>query len=125
MKKYKILLFVLAVVMSAFMSAAAQVDKHFDPEQDTLISCGANPADYTGMTFNGDVYVLLNGCADLKSTVIPGDNAFLTLRDIKVNGTLYFVDDTFDTAGGTYRESLTYDSLTRAHHYLNLAGDSY
>ena len=82
MKKYKILLFVLAVVMSTFMSAAAQFEKHFDPEQDTLISCDANPADYIGMTFDGDVYVLLNGCSDLKSTVIPGDNAFLTLRDI-------------------------------------------
>lgn len=125
MKKYMTYLLMLIALFCITTAAAAQIEKHFDPEQDTLISCGANPADYTGMTFDGDVYVLLNGCADLKSTVIPGDNAFLTLRDIKVNGTLYFVDDTFDAAGGTYRESLTYDSLTRAHHYLNLAGNSY
>ena len=125
MKKYVTYLLMLIALFCISTSAAAQIEKHFDPEQDTLISCDANPADYTGMTFDGDVYVLLNGCADLKSTVIPGDNSFLTLRDIKVNGTLYFVDDTFDAAGGTYRESLTYDSLTRAHHYLNLAGNSY
>lgn len=118
-------IFVLIIALSLTGMAAAQVDKHFNPDVDTVISCDAVSADYAGKTFDGDVYVLLNGCDNLKSSVIPGDNTFLTLRDVTVNGTLYFVDDTYDAATGTYRESLSYDTLTRANHFLNLAGSSY
>lgn len=87
-------------------------------------TCDSNPADFNGKEFE-DLYVLLNGCSNLDSTVIQGEDAFLTLRDIRVNGTLWYVDDNYNRETSVYRDAVLGESLTTADHFLNIAGDSF
>ncbi|MBQ6520244.1 MAG: hypothetical protein IJI14_16130 [Anaerolineaceae bacterium] len=116
MKKIALLILLLIVAFCCVMSAAAE---------DTYFTCDSDPADFNGKTFGGDLYVLLNGCTNFKSTVIPENNAFVTLRDVEVKGTLYFTDGKYDSAAEVYKEAGIWDNATTANHYLNLAGDSY
>ena len=120
MKHFTTFIFVLIALMSIVMVSFAETT--IDPETDTVFTCDSNPADFNGKTFE-DLYVLLNGCKNLDSTVIPGDDAFLTLRDITVTN-LHYTDDTYDAETGVYRESQPGEQLTYADHYLNIAGNS-
>ncbi len=89
-KLFAVVVFVVLAALGCAMSAAAE--KTIDPETDTVFTCDSDPADFDGKTFE-NLYVLLNGCDNFKSTILPDDNVFVTLRDITVNGTLYYVDD--------------------------------
>ncbi|MBQ6518060.1 MAG: hypothetical protein IJI14_05025 [Anaerolineaceae bacterium] len=126
MKKYLALLIMFVAVFCGVMSAAGEKsDKHFDPQKDIVITCDSNPKDFEGTTVNGDIYIALTGCSNLQSSIVPGENAFLTLRDIRVNGTLFYTDDRYDSAAGIYTKAGLWDNYTKADHYLNIAGDSY
>ena len=121
MKHFTTFILVLFVLACAAMTASAA--KTIDPAVDTVFTCDSNPDDFNGKTFE-NLYVLLNSCKNLDSTVIPGNDAFLTLRDIKVTGTLYYTDDTYNAETDTYRASYPGETMTSADHYLNIAGDS-
>ena len=82
-KLFAVVVFVVLAALGCAMSAAAE---------DAVFTCDSDPADFNGKTFE-NLYVLLNGCDNFKSTILPDDNVFVTLRDITVNGTLYYVDD--------------------------------
>ena len=116
MKHITIFILVLFVLACAAMTASAT--------ERTYFTCDSNPDDFNGKTFD-QLYVLLNGCDNFDSTVIPGDDAFVTLRDITVTDTLKFLDDTYDRATDTYRDAVIGEQLTTADHYLNIAGDSH
>ena len=123
MKHFAAFLFVfLAVFCTAFVSVSS-AERVIDLEKDAVFTCGSNPEEFSGKTYN-DLYVLLNGCTSMRSTIIPEDNVFLTLRDITVNGTIYYLDDTYDTETGVYREAVVGENLTSADHWLNIAGKS-
>ena len=117
-KLFAVVVFVVLAALGCAMSAAAE---------DAVFTCDSDPADFNGKTFE-NLYVLLNGCDNFKSTIFPDDNVFVTLRDITVNGTLYYVDDSYDRENGIYTEVLPGEDGTRADrypdHYLNFAGES-
>ncbi len=120
-KLFAVVLFVVLAALGCAMSAFATT---INPETDAVFTCDSDPADFNGKTFE-NLYVLLNGCDNLRATVLPEDNVFVTLRDITVNGTLYYVDDTYDAETGTYTEALPGNDETHAahqpDHYLNFA----
>ena len=111
----------LIVALSTVISASAE--KVIDPTKDAVFTCGSNPDSFSGKTYD-NLYVLLKGCTDLRSTIIQEDNVFLTLRNIKVNGTLYYLDDSFDRNTEIYTESVVGENETYADHYFNIAGNS-
>ena len=121
MKHFTIFILVSLVLMSVVMSVFATTIDH---ETETVFTCDSNPDDFNGKTFDR-LYVLLNGCENFDSTVIPGDDAFVTLRDITVTGKLLYFDDTYDRSTDTYRDAVIDEHLTTADHYLNIAGDSH
>ena len=114
MKHFTTFIFVMIAVLCCAMSAAAEK---------TYFTCDSDPADFNGKTFER-LYVLLNGCDNFDSTVIPGKEAFVTLRDITVTESLRYLDDTYDRATGTYRDAVVGEQLTTVDHYLNIAGNS-
>ena len=120
MKHFTLFILVSLALMSVVMSVAAST---IDPETETVFTCDSNPDDFNGKTFD-TLTVLLNGCENFDSTVIPGEDAFVTLRDITVTGVLWYVDDTYDRATNTYRGAEMDEQLTTADHYLNIAGGS-
>ncbi len=119
-KLFAVVLFVVLAALGCAMSAFATT---INPETDAVFTCDSDPADFNGKTFE-NLYVLLNGCDNLRATVLPEDNVFVTLRDITVNGTLYYVDDTYDTETGVYTAAIVGENETTAAHYLNFAGES-
>ena len=121
MKHFTIFILVSLALMSVVMSVAATT---IDPETETVFTCDSNPDDFNGKTFD-TLTVLLNGCENFDSTVIPGNEAFVTLQDITVTGELWYVDDTYDRATNTYRDAEMDEQLTTADHYLNITGDSH
>ena len=122
MKNHTIFMLLLIAILCCVFSTVGA--KNFNPDADAVFGCGMDPSDYNGKEFD-DLYVLLKGCKNFLSTIVPEDNVFVTLKDIKVNGTLYYVDDSYNAATGVYAESSIWGSETNADHYLNIAGDSY
>ncbi len=119
-KLFAVVLFVVLAALGCAMSAFATT---INPETDAVFTCDSDPADFNGKTFE-NLYVLLNGCTNFDSTIIPGQDVFVTLRDITVEGDLHYVDDTYDRATNTYRDAKPGEQLTTVDHYLNIAGES-
>ena len=113
-KLFAVVVFVVLAALGCAMSAAAE---------DAVFTCDSDPADFNGKTFE-NLYVLLNGCDNFKSTIFPDDNVFVTLRDITVTGTLHYVDDKYDAETGIYTAAIIGENETNADHYLNFAGES-
>lgn len=91
---------------------------------DAVFTCDSDPADFHGKSFN-NLYVLIDGCKNLESTAIPGEDSFVTLKDITVDGCLYYWDDSYQTSTSEIVEPNLRDSSKHADTYLNIIGNSY
>ena len=89
----------------------------------TYFTCESDPADFNGKEFD-NLYVFIEGCDNFDSTVIPGKDSFLTLKDIQVNGLLFFADDHYDPATEVYTDADESDTTKHGDTYLNIIGDS-
>lgn len=89
----------------------------------TYFTCESDPEDFNGKVFD-NLYVFIEGCDNFDSTVISGKDSFLTLKDIRVNGMLFFADDHYDPATEVYTDADLSDKTKHADTYLNIAGDS-
>lgn len=90
----------------------------------TYFTCNSKPADFNGKTFD-DLHVFIEGCDNFDSAIIPGKESFVTLKDIRVNGMLFFADDHYDPATEVYTDAEKSDTAKHNDTYLNIIGDSY
>ncbi|MBQ6518140.1 MAG: hypothetical protein IJI14_05425 [Anaerolineaceae bacterium] len=116
MKRITTLIIVFIAALSCAIGASAAQEKAY-------FTCDSDPKDFNGKTFER-LYVLLNGCENFDSPIIPGKEAFVTLRDITVTESLRYLDDTYDRSTGTYHDAVIGEQLTTADHYLNIVGNS-
>ena len=114
----KIRTILLTVLMTLIIASAAFADEI------TYFTCDSDPADFNGKTFD-KLFVLLDGCKNFDSTIIPGEDAFVTLDNITVNGKLYFLDDHYDRTTDTLIDAEKSDTTKHGDTYLNLTGKSH
>ena len=112
--KIKTVLFTVLMILAI----AAGV---FADNEITYFTCDSDPADFNGKTFE-DLAVMIDGCVNFDSTIIPGKDSFVTLDNITVNGYLYFVDDSYDPITGTSVDASFDDISIHGDTYLNITG---